>query len=207
MLRVGLTGGIATGKSTVARMFVDLGCHLIDADLIVRDLFLPNDPVNKAVIEAFGRRVLNADGSIDRAVLGEIVFQNAAARQLLNSVVHPAVIQRQKDWLDSLEEREPDAIGMVEAALMIEVGTYRNYDKLIVVACSPEVQRQRLRERSSLSDEQAEARVASQMPMEEKVKFADFVVDNSGTQEQTRRQVEEIYRVLKSSNLSSKPRE
>jgi dephospho-CoA kinase len=196
MLRVGLTGGIASGKTTVAGMFADLGCHVIDADAIVHELFRPGHPVQRAVVEAFGPRVAAMDGSINRPVLGEIVFNDARARELLNCLVHPAVIQYQKDWLNALEAREPDAIGIVEAALMIEVGTYKNYDKLIVVSCSLEEQRRRLRERSGLSEDQIEARIAAQMAMAEKIKFADYVVDNSGTLEETRQQVAKIYPLL-----------
>lgn len=196
MVRVGLTGNISTGKSTVGRMFVELGAHLIDSDLIVRELFLPGHPVNRAVAQAFGERVVAPDGSINRVVLGEIIFNDPAARLLLNSLVHPTVIQTQKDWMDRLEASDPNAVGIVEAALMIESGSYRNYDKLIVVVCSPAVQKQRLKERSGLTDEQAETRIASQMPMQEKAKHADFVIDNSGSLEETRRQVAEITRTL-----------
>jgi dephospho-CoA kinase len=194
MRRVGLTGGIGAGKSTVGRMFVDLGCHLLDADAIVHDLFQPGEAIQRAVADAFGPRVVAPDGSINRQVLGEIVFHDSTARQRLNALVHPAVIQRQKDWLDALESRDPDAIGIVEAALMIEAGTYKNYDKLVVVVCSPEEQRRRLKERSGLSDAQIESRIASQMSMEEKAKYADFLIDSSGTLEETRRQVADVYR-------------
>jgi dephospho-CoA kinase len=196
MLRVGLTGGIASGKTTVGRMFVELGCHLLDADSIVRDLFRPGDPVHSAIVDAFGHPVIASDGSIDRTVLAEIVFHDAAAREQLNSLVHPAVIQRQKEWLDALEARDPNAVGIVEAALMIEVGTYKNYDKVIVVVCSPEEQRSRLRERSGLSEQQIDARIASQMPMEKKATFADYLIDNSGTLDETRKGVESVYKML-----------
>jgi dephospho-CoA kinase len=196
MRRVGLTGGIGAGKSTVGRMFVDLGCHLLDADAIVHDLFLPGEAVQRAVADAFGPRVIAVDGSINRQVLGEIVFHDSTARERLNALVHPAVIQRQKDWLDSLESHDPDAIGIVEAALMIEAGTYKNYDKVVVVVCSPEEQRRRLKERSGLSDAQIESRIASQMPMEEKSKYADFLIDTSGSPEETRRQVADVYRKI-----------
>ena len=196
MRRVGLTGGISTGKSTVGRMFVELGCSLLDADAIVHKLFLPGQVVAYAVAREFGPRVIAADGSINRTVLGEIVFNDAAARQRLNALVHPAVIDYQKRWLDDLATRDPRAIGIVEAALMIEVGNHKNYDKVIVVTCDPDVQRQRLKERSGLNDQQIEARIASQMPMEEKVKFADFVIDNSGSLEDTRKRVETAYQNL-----------
>ena len=204
MLRVGLTGGIASGKTTVGRMFVELGARLIDSDVIVHELFRAGEAVNQAVVGAFGDRMRAADGSIDRTVLGEVVFNNPQARERLNSIVHPAVIQRQQDWLDELASREPDAVGIVDAALMVEVGTYRNYDKLIVVVCDPDVQRQRLRHRSGLSDEQVEARIRSQMPMEEKAKYADYVIDSSGSLEDTRRQVEAVFRELKILAVSSR---
>jgi dephospho-CoA kinase len=197
MLRVGLTGGIASGKSTVGRMFGELGCRVIESDLITRRLFEPGDPVNKAVAKTFGRRVVAPDGSIDRTVLGEIVFNNPEFRQKLNDLVHPAIKNRQAEFLASVEAEDPRAIGIVEAALIIEVGNHKNYDKVVLVACSPEMQRQRLRERSSLTSDQIEARIASQMPMEEKVKFADYVIDNSGDRGSTRQQVQEVHRQLR----------
>jgi dephospho-CoA kinase len=197
MLRVGLTGGIASGKSTVGRMFGELGCRVIESDLITRRLFEPGDPVNKAVAKTFGRRVVAPDGSIDRTVLGEIVFNNPEFRQKLNDLVHPAIKNRQAEFLASVEAEDPRAIGIVEAALIIEVGNHKNYDKVVLVTCSPEMQRQRLRERSSLTADQIEARIASQMPMEEKVKFANYVIDNSGDRGSTRQQVQEVHRQLR----------
>jgi dephospho-CoA kinase len=197
MIKVGLTGGIASGKSTVGRMFEELGCRVIDADRITRQLFEPGNPVNKAVVEAFGRAVVASDGSIDRRVLGEIVFENQELREKLNSLVHPAIIRRQAEFLAEVAEENPRAIGIVEAALMIEAGTYKNYDKLIVVVCSPETQRRRLRERSGLTPEQIDSRISSQMSMEEKTRFADFVIDNSGEIIATRQQVEAVHRELR----------
>jgi dephospho-CoA kinase len=197
MLKVGLTGGIASGKSTVGRMFGELGCKVIDSDRITRQLFEPGTPVNTAVAEAFGPRVVAPDGSIDRSVLAELVFQNPDLRQKLNSIVHPAIYQRQAEFLAQAAAADSRAIGIVEAALIVEVGSYRNYDKLIVVTCSPKIQRERLRERSGLTAEQIESRIASQMPMEEKVKVADFVIDNSGDIGKTRQQVDDVYRQLR----------
>jgi dephospho-CoA kinase len=196
MLRVGLTGGIATGKTTVGQMFVDLGCHLTDSDTITHQLFEPGQAVHSAVVQNFGDRVLTPDGRINRKVLGEIVFTNPAARADLNALVHPAVIRRQQEWLREIEERDPGAVAIVDATLMIEVGTYKNYDKVIVVTCAPEIQKRRLRERSGLSEEQIDARIRSQMPLEEKVKYADYVIDNSGSLSETRRQVEQVYSKL-----------
>src|ERR1041385_3701469 len=165
MLRVGLTGGIGTGKSTVGLMFVELGCHLIDADHVTHQLFQPGASVFNAVVEAFGKHILAADGTVNRKVLGEIVFNDSAARIRLNALVHPAVIQHQRDWLKEMEVKDPSGVSIVDAALMIEVGTYTHYDKLIVVTCTPEVQKSRLRARSGLTEDQIEARIGSQMPL------------------------------------------
>ncbi len=193
MLRVGLTGGISTGKSTVGMMFVELGCHLIDSDRITHRLFEPGQAVHTAVVNEFGKQILASDGTIDRRILGDIVFkQDPQARSKLNSLVHPAVIQRQREWLNEMEANDPAGVAIVDASLMIEVGTYKNYDKLIVVTCSPEIQKKRLLARSGLSEDQIDARIRSQMPMEEKVKYAGFVIDNSGDTANTRRQVEEV---------------
>jgi len=178
-------------------MFSELGCRVIESDLLTRRLFAPGDPVNRAVAEAFGPRVVASDGSINREVLGEIVFKNADLRQKLNSLVHPAIKQRQADFLNAIGAEDPHGIGIVEAALMIEAGTYKDYDKIVVVKCSPEAQRRRIKERSALTDAQIDARIASQMPMEEKVKYANYIVDNSGDIGTTRRQVEEIHRQMR----------
>lgn len=197
MLRVGLTGGIATGKSTVGLMFVELGCHLIDSDRITHQLLEPGQAVYGAVVKEFGQRIVAADGTIDRRVLGDIVFrENPDGRKTLNALVHPAVIRRQQEWLTEMEQQYPAGIALVDAALMIEVGTYKNYDKVIVVTCSPEVQKKRLMRRSGLKEDEIDARIRSQMPMSEKVKYADFVIDNSGDLPDTRGQVADVYSQL-----------
>ena len=196
MLRVGLTGGIGTGKSTVGKMFADLGCHVLDSDGITRELFQAAQPTNILVAKAFGPSIVAKDGSIDRAKLGELVFNDEGLRHRLNGIVHPMIVERQKSFLDAVEREDPHGIGIVEAALMVEVGTYNKYDKLVVVVCKPSVQRRRLRERNGLTPEQVRARIKAQMPLEEKAKFADFIVENSKTIESTQKQVEEIYREL-----------
>ena len=208
MLRVGLTGGIATGKSTVGMMFIQLGCHLIDADRITHELLQPGQAVHTAVVEAFGERILGPDRTINRKILGETVFNDPQARSKLNGFVHPAVIQRQREWLNEMEGKDPSGISIVDAALMVEAETYKNYDKLIVVTCTPEVQKQRLRARSGLSEEEIDARIQSQMPLEEKAKHADFVIDNSGDLPDTRRQVAEVNSKLRefAANTSGKSR-
>jgi dephospho-CoA kinase len=196
MLRVGLTGGIATGKSTVGAMFVELGCHLIDSDSITHELLQPGQAVHGAVIDEFGEQILAPDGTIDRRKLGGIVFKDPLARNKLNSIVHPAVIQRQQQWLKEVESDDSNGIAIVDAALMIEVGTYKHYEKIIVVSCPAEIQRERLRARTHLSEPEIDQRIRSQMPIEEKVKYADFVIDTSGPLERTRQQVGEVYQRL-----------
>jgi dephospho-CoA kinase len=170
---------------------------VIESDVITRHLFEPDSEINQEVRLAFGERVVALDGSIDRATLGEIVFKDPALRQKLNELVHPAIRRRQKEFLDSVAADDPRGIGIVEAALIIEMGNHMHYDKIVLVSCRPEVQRRRLRERSSLTDEQIEARIASQMSIEEKLKFADFVIDNSNDLGSTRQQVQDVYRRLR----------
>lgn len=199
MLRVGLTGGIATGKTTVGQMFVELGCHLIDSDQITHKLFEPGQEVHAAVVRAFGPAIVAADGTIDRKILGDIVFKDSTARAKLNILVHPAIIRRQQEFLSEVAQKDPLGIGMVSAALMVEIGTYKNYDRVVVVSCQPDEQRKRLKARSGLSHEQIEARILAQMPMEEKVKYGDFVIDTSGDLAATRRQVEQVNSKLRES--------
>ncbi|HEY2382626.1 MAG TPA: dephospho-CoA kinase [Terriglobia bacterium] len=207
MLRVGLTGGIATGKSTAGVMFVELGCHLIDSDRITHQLLEPGQAVHDEVVKEFGQRILAADGTIDRRVLGDIVFkENPEARQTLNSLVHPAVIRRQQEWLKEMEEKDPGGIAIVDAALMIEVGTCRNYAKIVVVTCSPDIQKERLLRRSGLKEDEIDSRIRAQMPMSEKVKYADFVIDNSGDLQSTRSQVAEVNSRLRELSASTSGR-
>jgi dephospho-CoA kinase len=188
-------------------MFVRLGCHLAESDAIGHDLFRPGESVYQEVVKAFGTEILLADQTIDRKILGDIVFHDPSLRLKLNSLVHPEIIRRQKVWLDQIEASDPQAIGIVESALMIEVGTYRNYDKLIVVVCSAEEQIRRLQHRSGLSEEEASARIQSQIPIQEKVKFADYVIDTSGAFDDTARQVEVINSKLRklTTSTSNKP--
>ena len=151
----------------------------------------------KAVIDAFGEEVLKSDGSLNRARLGEIVFADEAKRQQLNSILHPFIIAAQDAQLRELELQDPKGIVVVDAALMIESGGYKRFDKLIVVHCRPEVQLQRLMRRNKLSREAAEQRIATQMPQEEKKRYADYLIDTSGEFAETRRQTEEVYHALR----------
>jgi dephospho-CoA kinase len=196
MLKIGLTGGIATGKSYVLGLLRELGCEVIDADLIAHQVIEPGQPAFYEIIDHFGAGVLDAGGKIDRARLGAIVFNDSSQRTRLNSIVHPRVFEAQERWFAEIEERRPDAIAVIDAALMIETGSYRRYDKLVVVHCRPDIQLQRLRARNNLSPEEASARISAQMPAEEKLRYADFTVDTSNGFEDTRLQVESLYSEL-----------
>jgi dephospho-CoA kinase len=194
MLHIGLTGNIAVGKSFVSERFTELGAAVIDADLVSRELMEPGKPVFFRVTEAFGPEILHNDGTIDRRRLGSIVFASEEKRRFLEGIVHPAI--RCAIAGKIAEKEKISDIVIVEAALMIETGGYRDYDRLIVVACSPDVQLARLTARDGLTEDEAKARIASQMPMEEKIRFADYVIDTSGTPESTLKQVDAVHRKL-----------
>jgi dephospho-CoA kinase len=196
MLRVGLTGSIGVGKSYVASLFEELGCHVLDADHTAREVVLPGTPGLNAVAEAFGADILNPDGTLNRKQLGALVFADEAQRQRLNHILHPFIIARQDEILKGWEAEDPRGIGIVDAALMIESGGYRRFDKLIVVHCRPEVQLERLILRDNLSRDEAQRRIDSQMPQEEKQKFADYLIDTSDGFELTREQTVKVHKDL-----------
>ena len=196
MLRVGLTGSIGVGKSFVASVFEELGAHVLDADQTAREVVMPQTPGLRAVTEAFGEEVLNPDGTLNRKQLGTIVFADEEKRQRLNFILHPFIIARQDEILNEWEAKDPQGIGIVDAALMIESGGYKRFDKLIVVHCRPEVQLERLMLRDNLSREEAQRRIDSQMSQEEKQKFADYLIDTSDGFELTRNQTVRLYENL-----------
>jgi len=200
MLKVGLTGSIAVGKSFVLGVLAELGCRVLDADVTAREVVAPGSPGLQAVVAAFGKQMLTTDGSLDRSKLGSIVFVNEEKRLQLNSILHPFIIAAQDGRMREWESQDPNGMAVVDAALMIESGAYRRFDKLIVVHCRPEVQLQRLMSRDGLDREQAEQRIASQMPQEEKKKFADFLIDTSDGFESARQQAEAVFRQLCKTN-------
>jgi len=202
MLKVGLTGSIAVGKSFVLGVLKELGCHVLDADEVAREVVKPGTAGLRAVVEAFGDEILRADGTLDRSKLGSIVFTDENKRRQINSILHPFIITAQDEELRQLEREDPQGIAVVDAALMIESGAYKRFDKLIVVHCDPEIQLQRLMKRDKLSREDAERRINSQMPQEEKKRYADFLIDTSGPFESTRQQVELAFHELK--NIGSR---
>ena len=196
MLRIGLTGSIGVGKSFVASVFVDLGCHLVDADLTSREVVLPGSPGLKAVVEHFGAEILSDEGTLDRKALGAVIFANEQERLVLNSILHPFIIERQDKILSEWEKNDPDGIGIVDAALMIESGGYQRFDKLVVVHCRPEVQLERLMLRDGLSRDEAQRRINSQMPQEEKQRYADYLIDTSDGFEPTRVRTKQVFEEL-----------
>jgi dephospho-CoA kinase len=192
MLKVGLTGGIAVGKSFVLSVFAELGCVTFDADKISRDVVEPGNPAYQQIVATFGTEILQPDGCIDRAKLGSIIFADSEKRLRLNQIVHPHVFAEQNRLLAEAEKNDPNGIAIVDAALMIESGGYKRFDKLIVVFCEDSLQKERLMQRNNLNLEQAVERISAQMPTAEKRKFADFEIDTSKGFDDTRRQVIEI---------------
>jgi dephospho-CoA kinase len=201
MLKVGLTGGLASGKSFVGHALEDLGCKLIEADDLGHEVLLPDGEAYESVVLAFGRGILNPDGEIDRKRLALEVFANADRLRLLNSLVHPKVRERTDALMEEYFLADPDAIVVVAAAIHIETGGYKRFDKLIVVVCTVEQQIERAMHRDGSTRAQAMARLASQMPLEEKRKYADYVIDTSGSKEEALRQTEEVYHSLRSLTL------
>lgn len=196
MLKVGLTGSIAVGKSYVLSVLAELGCVTFDADKIAHLVMEPGREAYQDIVREFGPEVLAPDGSIDRSKLGAIVFADPARRKRLNAIVHPRVIVEQNRLLEEVERTKPDAIVVVDAALMIESGGYKRFDKLIVVHCDGETQIERLMRRGNITREDAERRMAAQMSSEEKLHYADYRINTAGTFEETRQRVIEVYELL-----------
>jgi dephospho-CoA kinase len=197
MLRVGLTGSIAVGKSYVSGVLVELGCRVVDADVLARRVVEPGSEGLRRIVEAFGEWVVRPDGTLDRAGLSAVIFKDGTQRELINSLLHPLIIAEQDEQLRQWERVDPRGIGVVDAALLIESGGHGRFDKLVVVHCRPEVQLERLMRRNGYTREEAAARVSAQMPQEEKLRYADFKIDTSGSFEETRRQTEEVYAELR----------
>ena len=197
MLRVGLTGSIGVGKSFVSGVLAELGCRVLDADETAREVVAPHSPALQDVMAAFGLEILQDDGTLDRAKLGALVFEDAQKRATLNSILHPYIIAQQDERLREWERADSNAIAVVDAALMIESGGYKRFDKLIVVHCRPDVQLQRVMARNKLTQEEAEKRIAAQLPQEEKMKVADYLIDTSDGFESARTQTQKVYERLR----------
>ena len=196
MLRVGLTGGIAGGKSTVAARMRELGIEVLDADAMAHRLIEPGQAAYEDVVREFGPEILQADGHVDRKRLGEIVFQDAAARARLNAIIHPRLFELRERQLIELELAQPRGVAVIEAALLVEAGYHKKLDRLVVCQSRPEQQLERLRARG-LTEDQARRRLEAQMPIAEKLRYADDVVDCSGTLEETLRQTDALVERLR----------
>lgn len=179
MILVGLTGGIASGKSTASKIFKKLGAYIIDADVLAREVVEPLKPAWRGVVKNFGKGVLNKDNSINRKKLAEIVFNNKKKRELLNSIVHPRVLKRAKEIEKEIVKKDPEAVIIFDAALLIESGAYKKMDKNIVVYADEDVQVKRLIKRDGLTKDEAKKRIKAQMPLRQKVRFADYIIDGN----------------------------
>lgn len=201
LLRVGLTGGIASGKSVVAEMFASLGAHVIQADRIAHDLMQPGQRVYDEVIQHFGPSILDPDAKISRSRLAEAAFSSSEGKpsriQELNQIVHPHVIRKQEQWMENLAQSDPQGLAIVEAALILEAGAANRFDRLVVVTCRPEQRIERWAQRMKLDKASAQQevtrRMAAQLPDEGKIKAADYVIDNSGSLDTTKAQVQVVY--------------
>ncbi len=205
MLRVGLTGGVACGKSTVGKLLAARGAHFLQADSLAHRLYEPGEPTYYAVVERFGREILNCDGTIDRKRLANTAFPDRIGE--LNAIVHPAVLEAQNRWMDEVAQSDPGGVAVVEAALIVEAGAAKDFDKLIVVTCDlgQKVARYAQRARCSLEDARTEVlrRSAAQLSDDKKAARADFVIDNSETIEATTGQVHALWAKLQ--NLAAEP--
>ena len=197
-LLVGLTGGIATGKSTVSALLRQLGCEIIDADLLAREVVEPGQPAWTTIVAEFGQDVLTGDGTLDRKKLGAIVFADPERRRRLEAITHPAIRERFQARLDGLAEKGFTGIVIFDAAVMIESGNYKNMDRLVVVVTDEPTQMSRLRGRDGTDDAEGRRKIASQMPLSEKAKLADYVIDNSGDRHATAEQVGRVFAALMS---------
>jgi dephospho-CoA kinase len=198
MLKVGLTGGLATGKSFVGAALAELGCYLIKADELGHQVLLPGGEAYDGVVREFGARILNPDGTIDRKRLASEVFDNPERLAALNRLVHPPVIRREEEFVAKIAAREPGAIAVVEAAILIETGSYKRFDAIILAVCGEEQQVERAVLRDGSDPEVVRARIRRQMPLDEKRKYATYIIDTSGSKEDTLRQTRAVYNLLRS---------
>lgn len=205
MLKVGLTGGLASGKSFAAAEFERLGCRLLHADAIGRGILADDADARAEVVSAFGSEVLDDDGDIARRELARIAFADQRSLERLNAIIHPRVFRRIDEFFREIESSHPYAVAMVEAAIMIESGSYRRYDRLILAACPRRTQIQRFVEREGGTAAEAESRMARQMPLADKLTYADFIIDTGGTEDRTLGQVREVYARLRATAERTDP--
>jgi dephospho-CoA kinase len=204
MLIVGLTGGVASGKTAVSQVLKEEGAYIIDADQIARELVQPHTSAWNELIRAFGQEILQEDGSIHRKKLADKVFAEPDQRKLLNQILHPRIKEEMDRRAKAIGEKDPEAIVVIDAPLIVELGDHREMDKLIVVTTTQTQQIERLKDRDGISPDEALRIVSSQMPMKEKLKFADYVIQNEGSPEETKKRAKEIFKDLKKVALHKK---
>jgi dephospho-CoA kinase len=197
MLIVGLTGGIASGKSTVARMFSEEGGYVVDTDMISREVVTPGKRGWQEVVNFFSRDILNSDGTLNRKKLGDIVFSNPEKRKKLEEILHPKIYEEQTKKIREILKRNNRAIVIVDVPLLIEVNKHKSFDRVILVYVSPQIQIERLMKRDGLSLGDAHRRISSQMSIDSKVKYAHYVINNEGSLKKTRERVKEVFQRLK----------
>ena len=206
MLIVGLTGGVASGKTTVSRVLEEEGAYIIDADQMARELVRPHTPVWRELVRAFGKDILREDGSLHRKKLADRVFSDLNQRKLLNQILHPRIGREMNRRAKEIGEKDPEAIVVVDAPLLVELGGHHQIDRLIVVTATQTQQIDRVRKRDGISPEEARRIFSSQMSVEKKVKLADFVIRNEGPLEETKKKAREIFRELRKVGSSQKKR-
>src|SRR5581483_11945822 len=197
MLKVGLTGGLASGKSFVGQALVELGCHLMQADEIGHQVLLSTGEAYAAVLREFGNAIVQSNGEIDRRALAAQVFGKPERLAALNRIVHPLVFDREEEWLAELERTDPHGIAIVEAAILIETGSYKRFDKIILVVVDENIQIERAMRRDGVTREEVLARLSRQMPLSEKRKYADYILDTSGPKSETLSKARELYETLR----------
>ena len=206
MLIVGLTGGVASGKTAVSQVLKEEGAYIIDADQIARELVLPYQPAWSDLIRAFGQGILQEDGSIQRKKLADKVFADPKQRKLLNQILHPRIKEEMDRRTKEIGEKDPEAIVVIDAPLIIELGDHREMDKVIVVTSTQTQQIERLKDRDGKNPEEALRIVSAQMPPKEKLKFADYVIRNEGSMKEMKKRAKEVYQELKKVALQKKRR-
>jgi len=201
---LGLTGNIASGKSTAAKYFEQLGCYVLDADSISRIVMQPGENAYNGIVELFGDGVLADDKTLDRKAIRNIVFENPDMRKKLEQIVQPAILEYERKEIGRIKGKDDKAIIITQAAVTIESGTHGRFDKIIVVYADPETQLKRVMERDNISEADAKKIISAQMPLDEKLKYAHYVIDNSGTLESLKADVERVYELIKLTKYGEK---
>jgi dephospho-CoA kinase len=197
MLKVGLTGGLACGKTFVGEEFRRLGCLLVEADELGHEALARGGAAYEAVVREFGAGILNSEGEIDRAALAASVFGSPERLSRLNNLVHPPVVRREEELITAYAAANPHGIAVVEAAILIETGSYKRFDRMVLAVCTEDQQVERAMRRPGAVEADVRARISRQMPVAEKRKFADFVIDTSGEKEDTVRQTQAVFQALR----------